>query len=678
MPDVWSKVPALPAAVGLSAGIFIGFCYSNQFEGPVLTAGVGILLLTGLMLFLYLNRAAGFAVVALAIGAVLGYGTVPVAMPENLADKECCLAGTVEKVTRTPETLRVVLHVDSVSTEGKFVAQSPGFNVLCSVRGPGPEVMAGAAMHIKGKLQPIVNHTDLPLETDYNRFLYLDGVVARVAAYSSEYYDVDNSTVGYWRRNIDLMQKRWRCAIADAGFAEDVTSFMLAVIGGDDLLLSEDMETQFRDAGLSHVLAISGMHVGIILLVLSVLLFPIKPVYRLRWLYYGGLAMLIVAYALITGGSPSACRAAAMCCVIMGGFIFEGRMNTLQSLSSAVVILLLINPVWLFMPGFQLSVSAILAIIAFRPLLDVVPQRYRLLKGLWAVIILPVIAVAGTLVPTLFYFHSISLNFWLVNIVAAIFIPFVLSAGFVCTLITLTGLHIGWLADATDGIYTVMLKSVNSVIGLFPGSQVSVWPSKLWLIMVLMILSLLVWLIWNYSHRRAAIVILSALVLLWVVPVADATALPYTEVYVPGRFPTTNIIVRDGTVCNVFTTAADSSAIEALRIDMHKRYNEFLLNRHIYNLQFSNNEDKILRHRNLSLMRVDGPEDSLSGHYNYALVSELFRGDLRLLFDGCRVDTVLLSGAIAPRRCRQYEWQLSQIGVPCRSLREKGAVWQFR
>ncbi len=534
-------------------------------------------------------------------------------------------------------------------------------------------------MRVHGKLQPIYHDTDVPLQVDFNRFLYLDGIVARVTVYSSEDYRIDNAGVGMVRRVIDDMQQRWRAAITDAGFDEDVTAFMLAVIGGDDMLLSEDMATQFREAGLSPVLAISGTHVGILLFVLSLFLLPLKLVFRLRWLYYAGLAALIVLYALITGGSPSACRAAATCCVVMGGFMMEGRLNMVQSLSCAVLILMVISPVMLFMPGFQLSVCAVAGIIAFRPLLEVVPKRYRLLRFVWVILWMPLIAMAGTLVPTLFYFHIISVNFWVANIVAAAFIPILLSVGFVCTLLSLSGFAPGWLAEATDAVYTAMTRAVGDVVNLFPSAQVAVWPSGLWLAMLCVILAGVVWLVWNYSHRRAAVVGVGALVLLWLVPVAEADALPATEVYVPGRFATTNIIVRDGGTCRVFTTAPDSSSVEALRQDMQVRYREFLLHRGVNELVITTDwPEEVFEICGPTIVKVDSVKALPDRHYDYALVTERFRGDLQTVFRGCQVDTVLLSGAIAPRRCKQLSWQLSQAGIPARSLRARGVVWQFQ
>jgi len=135
-----------------------------------------------------------------------------------------------------------------------------------------------------------------------------------------------------------------------------------AMIIGDRSLIPKHIKELFVRTGTIHILAISGLHVGVVVMLILILLkmFPLGRVVQ-----FVCAIVLIVAYIFLTGARPSVIRAVLMAVVFLTSYIFEKNTDLLNSLSLAAIILLLINPFHLFDVGFQLSFACVLSIVLF-------------------------------------------------------------------------------------------------------------------------------------------------------------------------------------------------------------------------------------------------------------------------------------------------------------------------
>lgn len=641
------------------------------------------------------------ACIALFAGTFLGNCSVPTPFPMELDGTKGRLTGTVEKVSETRLSTRFVVHADSWIPRDDSVARKADFNIICTYRGINPGLVRGATVTLNGKLQALDSVTDLPYATDFNRFLYIDGVVGRMGVYRHDDLSVSDATGSGFERFFGEANHEWLGAIARAGFDGPTTGFLLAVIGGEDIMISDSMEEQFRQTGLSHILAISGLHVSIILILITALLFPLKLFRRLRPLYYILAAAAILFYALLTGGAPSACRAAAMCCIVMGNLLLEVRSNPVQSLSLAVIILLCFKPLWLFLPGFQFSVCAVLAIIAFLPAVDKIPVKSEALKRIFGFVLLPVVAVAGTLALTIFYFHSVSLNFWLANMVAAVFVPVLIAVGFVASLFSLLGLYSGLLTASGDTLYDLMCRSVQLISNWFPDSRLPVFLDG-WSIALIITACILLAVLANNPRARNLLVLgVPAVVLFWLVPI-KSEALPDSELYVPRHYDSTDLIVVHNGKSYVWTTCSAHHEFVSLNENLRTRYSDFYKHRKtefpvvLYDSAFNASDGflsvsddtqtasefsiigNILNLRGRKIIRVDNLHKlPSSGHFDIALVSERYRGKMEDIVRLVDADSIMLSPAINYLRMENFERQLDEMQVPYRNLRHRGLVWQF-
>lgn len=143
-------------------------------------------------------------------------------------------------------------------------------------------------------------------------------------------------------------------------FSEDKVGLMEALLLGDDTKLSERTEGLYQAAGISHVICISGFHVGVVISFIMILMRTLSMSYTTRSISMIGIIWL---YALLIGGTTSIIRATIMVSIGLIGKCLWQEDDSLTSLALAALILLVVNPYQLFMVGFQLSFMAVISII---------------------------------------------------------------------------------------------------------------------------------------------------------------------------------------------------------------------------------------------------------------------------------------------------------------------------
>ena len=182
--------------------------------------------------------------------------------------------------------------------------------------------------------------------------------------------------------------------------------------------MSPELLTAYSTTGAMHILAVSGLHVGILYLVMTWLLFFMRG--RVLEILKGIIILLVIwFYAFMTGFSPSIERAAIMFSLLAVARQFRLSANVYNTLAATAILSLLINPLDMFDIGFQLSYLAIVGIVYFSKLFDswYSPEN-RLIKKLWELLTVSVAAQILTLPLTMYYFGQIPLYFLLTNLMA--------------------------------------------------------------------------------------------------------------------------------------------------------------------------------------------------------------------------------------------------------------------
>lgn len=211
------------------------------------------------------------------------------------------------------------------------------------------------------------------------------------------------------------------------GIAGDEFAVLAALTLGSKDALHPELRRNYTTSGGMHILAVSGLHVGIIFMVLMFLFRPLNRNQRLKVVKAIIVITLLWAYAFVTGLPPSVIRATLMFSLIAIGTSLDRRAQIYNTISAAAFVMLLINPGFLFDVGFQLSFSAVVSIVYFQPKIAAwFAVTGKPLKWAWELMAVSLAAQIGTAPFSLFYFHQFPNYFLITNFVAIPFATFII------------------------------------------------------------------------------------------------------------------------------------------------------------------------------------------------------------------------------------------------------------
>ncbi len=393
------------------------------------------------------------------------------------------------------ESEKVLAGVQAVRQEGKWykvkgkaVLYFGKDSEIITAR-PGDMLLVRTTLHNF----PFYNN---PGEFDYRRYMnnrgfFWEGFVKRGAWCRMP---------GQEKGGLKVLAARVRASLVrllkDYGFSGQRLAVAAALLAGEREYLDRETRSLFSASGTMHILAISGLHVGIIYVVLMWLLRPAARVTALRYLRYAIILIALWGYAFLTGLTPSVTRAALMFSLFLTADLFRRRNNPFNTLAVAAFLMLLIHPPLVRDAAFQLSYMAVLGILAFYR-----PFSRPLLTGL------PVIDKAGSLVAVslaaqtatfpliLYYFHRLSLLSPLTNVLVIPLLTFFIYGGLLFFL-----LHsLSWVAmpltlvlHKTAGLLLQITARAGTVPHVLTGP---VWLSTgevLWFYLLLLCIILLV------------------------------------------------------------------------------------------------------------------------------------------------------------------------------------------
>ncbi|MCO4822975.1 MAG: ComEC/Rec2 family competence protein [Flavobacteriaceae bacterium] len=213
-------------------------------------------------------------------------------------------------------------------------------------------------------------------------------------------------------------------------FNPDEIGVINALLLGQRQDLSQEIYESYTQAGAVHILAVSGLHVGIILLLLNYLLKPIETIKHGKYFKMVIIVMLLWGFAIIAGLSASVTRAVSMFTIFAIAMQLKRPTNAYNTLAISMFFILLFKPLFIFDVGFQLSYLAVLAIISIQPLLyNIIKPRFMLIDKLWTISTVTIAAQLGIMPLSLFYFHQFPSLFFLSNLVIIPFLGFILGYG---------------------------------------------------------------------------------------------------------------------------------------------------------------------------------------------------------------------------------------------------------
>lgn len=221
------------------------------------------------------------------------------------------------------------------------------------------DVHYGDDVMLEGKLHRPYNFSE-GKNFSYRDYLYRRDIHFILSVKKSADVQVINQNRGRAFRAVSLRLRKGFKNILSEHLSKNESGIMRAVLLGDRSGIPKSVRTLFVQTGTAHILAISGLHIGIVAALFLVFM-KLMPVGRKG--QFGGVIILLLSYAFLTGGRPSVIRATIMMAVFLTSFIIEKEPDILNTLGLAALIILLMNPLNLFDVGFQLSFVCVFSII---------------------------------------------------------------------------------------------------------------------------------------------------------------------------------------------------------------------------------------------------------------------------------------------------------------------------
>lgn len=701
--------PALIPAVAFAIGIAIARYMPMPIWGIIIPA-------VATVVFAALGRTLPSLAIGLAMtGYICGDSALPDPLPPSLDGTKVNIIGEVLKAEPGTDRTRYVIEVSQCTeakdtktknnSKTKAKAKTGAENIETSMPS---KASADRKSDTKGKIYAekfrtvlydngiytyrpgdIVSATGIlrdarakdivPDAADYNRYLYLQGVNSVLWLTKEEMYPISKASDNTLSNILDKARAATTNAIIDSGASSDASAFLTAVIVGDDSYLQPDTDEAFRTSGLAHLLALSGLHVGIIIMFITVCLSWMRPSRYGYRIFYILIIAASFAYAAFAGMTPSVVRAACMVAVLCVSAIFQRRANVYNSLCVAIFLWLVINPLWLFAPGFQMSVCAVLGITIALRAVNAYRIRRTWVKKALRIFIVPMAAMAATAIPAMAYFHTFPLYFLPANILASIAIAPMMFCGVLLAIATMTGIGHGALAYACDRLYAFIEFSAKTFGG--DSGVVHTYPSTLTIFCCLAAVAAFFFFLYRPRSIMRISMLCCACIFIALSSSFDRSRVSI-DAYILSGGTSTDMLLADADSVYLITDATGINAAN-IRTLRQQRYRDMLLRRTtnaelvLLSGDFTRHEFKrsgdILtcgKHRFL-LVNSDSLA-SPSERCEYALVCRGFKGDIKKV--ALHADTIVIGTSVHYTRRRRFVAFMDSAGIPYRDIRSDGGL----
>ena len=703
--------PALIPAVAFAIGIAIARYMPMPIWGIIIPA-------VATVVFAALGRTLPSLAIGLAMtGYICGDSALPDPLPPSLDGTKVNIIGEVLKAEPGTDRTRYVIEVsqcteakdtktkNNAKTKTKAKAKTGAGNIETSMPS---KASADRKSDTKGKIYAekfrtvlydngiytyrpgdIVSATGIlrdarakdivPDAADYNRYLYLQGVNSVLWLTKEEMYPISKASENTLSNILDKARAATTNAIIDSGVGSDASAFLTAVIVGDDSYLQPDTDEAFRTSGLAHLLALSGLHVGIIIMFITICLSWMRPSrYGYRFFY-----ILIIAasfaYAAFAGMTPSVVRAACMVAVLCVSAIFQRRANVYNSLCVAIFLWLVINPLWLFAPGFQMSVCAVLGITIALRAVNAYRIRRTWVKKALRIVIVPMAAMAATAIPAMAYFHTFPLYFLPANILASIAIVPMMFCGVLLAIASMTGIGHGALAYACDRLYAFIEFSAKTFGG--DSGVVHTYPSMLTIFCCLAAVAAFFFFLYRPRSIMRISMLCCACIFIALSSSFDRSRVSI-DAYILSGGTSTDMLLADADSVYLITDATGINAAN-IRTLRQQRYRDMLLRRttnaelvllsgNFTRHEFKRSGDILTCGKHRFLLVNSDSLASPSERCEYALVCRGFKGDIKKV--ALHADTIVIGTSVHYTRRRRFVAFMDSADIPYRDIRSDGGL----
>ena len=297
-------------------------------------------------------------------------------------------------------------------------------------------LIIGNVIKVKTVLQQNSSNKN-PNQFDYGKYLADKQIYAQIYTNKTEIVINKNLKKDIWYYSGRLHSRIVR-NLEKANFNNEEMNVALALILGQQQDISSDIIQDYQYSGATHILSVSGLHVGFIMLFINFILKPIPNTRKGSLIKLISILLSLGAFAIISGLSPSVLRSVVMFSFLAIGNHLRRSGSIYHTLLVSMLLILLCEPYFLFDVGFQLSYLALFFIVWLQPLLKQIwTPKHKIQTTIWNALTVSFAAQIGTLPLCLYYFHQFPGLFFVTNIIIIPILSFIMIAGIIVMILAI-------------------------------------------------------------------------------------------------------------------------------------------------------------------------------------------------------------------------------------------------
>ncbi len=597
----------------------------------------------------------------------------------TFTDYDLYTAKIIEPVKETEKSIKVILSIQSFQTDSGWLKSNEKVIVYFQKDSLSKALKYGDLLIINTRFHPVQNRGN-PYEFDYKKYLANKNIYYQAYIKQGKWKRIAQNKGSIIYSSAYKIRNELLSIYKEKGISGDEFSVLAALTLGVKDFLSDDISESYSSSGAMHILAVSGLHVGIIYLILNSLLFFMDKKRLLRILKAGILIIFIWFFSFITGLSPSVKRASLMLTLIIIGQVSGRHPSIYNSIAASAFLILLVNPLIILHVGFQLSYAAVIAIVYFQPLFyRIFEINNWLLDKIWALTSVSIAAQIGTFPISIYYFHKFPVYFFLSNLVVIPAAYLIISLAIALLLFN----SVSFLSNFFAYLLKYVLSALNfatRTIENLPFSSIQNISFSL-TESIILYLVVLVWIIYFINYKRK-FTIFTSLILLLLFFTSRAyrkiNSIKQNELVI---FNSNNSLITLK-LNNKLFVLTDSSFIQS----QNYKYliNNYLTNRFIDYVRFLNSKNMFflksnyleIDKRRIVLLNNQHFTDKQSKRklkVNLLVISKGFNANIRQIIDLFEFDELILDASLSMWRENAIMRDCAAMNIAPYSVREQGA-----
>jgi competence protein ComEC len=509
---LWKQAPFLRLLIPFIAGLLLQYHFAFALNIWLVIAVVAFLLFE-LFLLLSLKRkfshswVSGTAIntTMICLGGILFYtntGTNDTYCIKNNYTSQKLLITLQEPLSEKEKSYKANASVEMIGYDSACKSIKGNIIIYLQKDSIKPLLTYGSQIVIDKPLQPIRNSGN-PACFDYEEYCALQHIYYQVFLKPDEYvvlkekktnaakqflFNANNTITGVLQKYISSKKELGLAEALLIGYKED---------------LDKTLVQSYSNTGVVHIIAISGLHLGVIYYLLLLLLKPLNDKRKVNRILKPVIVIVFLwLFSIMSGASPSVLRSAVMfTCIVIGNSISK-QSSVYNTLSVSAFLLLCYNPFWLWDVGFQLSYAALLSIVIFmKPVYNCIYIKNKLLDKIWQAAAVTIAAQILTTPISIYYFHQFPVFFLMTNLLAVPISTIILigeivlcAVSFIAPVASVIGKILAWLL----WLMNTIVERIEAIpFNMWGGLQISIWQN---LLLYIFVAAIALWLLKNRKH----------------------------------------------------------------------------------------------------------------------------------------------------------------------------------